>query len=162
MDNYIKVEKKDIFKLGILDENDKPKLDENGNELYIELDLADMELPLKINQSHFMVKKATNVYKMKVATINKRADKVGKKLLSKNEEDSHIALLEYYKEIEKAIDLFLGENATNKIFGKRRYYEMYDDVIDMINTFMPTIEEKIKELKEKIKIRYSVKSDILK
>lgn len=162
MDNYIKVEKKDVFKLGILDENDKPKLDENGNELYIELDLADMELPLKINQSHFMVKKATNVYKMKVATINKRADKVGKKLLSKNEEDSQVALLEYYKEIEKAIDLFLGENATNKIFGKRRYYEMYDDVVEMINPFMPTIEEKIKELKEKIKIRYSVKSDILK
>ena len=48
MENYIKIKpKKDILKLGIMDEEDNIVKDNNGNEIYLEFDLADIDLPIK-------------------------------------------------------------------------------------------------------------------
>src|SRR5699024_7360809 len=112
MENYIKVERKNIFKLGILDEEGNPKLDENGKELCLEFDLADVELPLKLNKCEHLIKKAQRDLKNKVIVINKKQDKKGKMLLSSNEEEKVKALKEYYDSMEEAMDLFIGKGGT--------------------------------------------------
>ena len=159
MDNYIKVNKKDIFRLGILDENGNPKVDENGKELCLEFDLADIELPLKLNKCELMIRNAQNKLKDRIVIINKKEDKKGKMLLSSNEEERIRALKEYYDSMEKAIDLFIGEGGTKKVFGNRRYWEMYEDLSEMLKPFLPKLKLSISDMTDRIKNKYNVKED---
>ena len=39
MNEYINLKKRNVVKIGIKDENGVAKVDENGNEIYIEFDL---------------------------------------------------------------------------------------------------------------------------
>ena len=159
MDNYIKVNKKDIFKLGILDENGNPKVDENGKEVCLEFDLADIELPLKLNKCELMIRNAQSKLKDRIVIINKKEDKKGKMLLSSNEEERIRALKEYYDSMEKAIDLFIGEGGTKKVFGNRRYWEMYEDLSEMLKPFLPKLKLSINDMTDRIKNKYNVKED---
>ena len=159
MENYIKVEKKDIFRLGIADENGNPKLDENGKEVYLEFDLADIELPLKLNKCELMIRNAQSKLKDRIVIINKKEDKKGKMLLSSNEEERIRALKEYYDSMEKAIDLFIGEGGTKKVFGNRRYWEMYEDLSEMLKPFLPKLKLSINDMTDRIKNKYNVKED---
>lgn len=159
MDNYIKVNKKDIFRLGILDENGNPKVDENGKEVCLEFDLADIELPLKLNKCELMIRNAQSKLKDRIVIINKKEDKKGKMLLSSNEEERIRALKEYYDSMEKAIDLFIGEGGTKKVFGNRRYWEMYEDLSEMLKPFLPKLKLSISDMTDRIKNKYNVKED---
>ena len=159
MDNYIKVNKKDIFRLGILDENGNPKVDEKGKEIYLEFDLADIELPLKLNKCELMIRNAQSKLKDRIVIINKKEDKKGKMLLSSNEEERIRALKEYYDSMEKAIDLFIGEGGTKKVFGNRRYWEMYEDLSEMLKPFLPKLKLSINDMTDRIKNKYNVKED---
>lgn len=159
MENYIKVEKKDVFKLGIADENGNPKLDENGKELYLEFDLADVELPLKLNKCEHLIKKAQRDLKNKVIVINKKQDKKGKMLLSSNEEEKVKALKEYYDSMEEAMDLFIGKGGTKKVFGNRRYWEMYEDLSEMLKPFLPKMRLDIDSMTDRIKEKYQIKEE---
>ena len=59
MENYIKLkENKDIFKLGIIDEDGKVVKDKEGREICLEFDLADIELPLRYNKCINSIKTA--------------------------------------------------------------------------------------------------------
>lgn len=159
MENYIKVKKRDIFKLGIADEQGNPKLDDNGNEVYLEFDLADVNLPLRLNKCDHLIKKAQSVLKMKIVAIDKKEDKRGKMLLSKNEEEKALALKEYYDEMEKAMDLFIGEGGTKKVFGNRRYWEMYEDLSEMLAPFLPQMKLTVNDMTNRIKEKYKIKEE---
>ena len=159
MENYIKVERKNIFKLGILDEEGNPKLDENGKEVYLEFDLADVELPLKLNKCEHLIKKARTTFRNKVLIINKKKDKKGKMLLSSNEEEKIRALQDYYKDMEEAIDLFIGEGGTKKVFGERRYWDMYEDLSEMLKPFMPKLKLDFDNMANRIKEKYNYKEE---
>lgn len=163
MENYIKVEKKDIFKLGIADENGNPKLDKNGKEVYLEFDLADIELPLKLNKCEHLIRKAQVNFKNKLVIIEKKQDKKGKMLLSSNEEEKVRALQDYYKDMEEAIDLFIGEGGTEKVFGSRRYWEMYEDLSEMLKPFLPQMKLSVTDMTNRIADKYKEKeSNVLK
>lgn len=163
MENYIKVEKKDIFKLGIADENGNPKLDKNGKEVYLEFDLADIELPLKLNKCEHLIRKAQVNFKNKLVIIEKKQDKKGKMLLSSNEEEKVRALQDYYKDMEEAIDLFIGKGGTEKVFGSRRYWEMYEDLSEMLKPFLPQMKLSVTDMTNRIIDKYKEKeSNVLK
>ena len=157
MENYIKVEKKDIFKLGIADENGNPKLDKNGKEVYLEFDLADIELPLKLNKCEHLIRKAQVNFKNKLVIIEKKQDKKGKMLLSSNEEEKVRALQDYYKDMEEAIDLFIGKGGTEKVFGSRRYWEMYKDLSEMLKPFLPQMKLSVTDMTNRIVDKYKEK-----
>ena len=163
MENYIKVEKKDIFRLGIADENGNPKLDKNGKEVYLEFDLADIELPLKLNKCEHLIRKAQVNFKNKLVIIEKKQDKKGKMLLSSNEEEKVRALQDYYKDMEEAIDLFIGKGGTEKVFGSRRYWEMYEDLSEMLKPFLPQMKLSVTDMTNRIADKYKEKeSNVLK
>lgn len=157
---YIKLKKRNVFKMGILDENDKPKKDKNGHEIFIEFDLEDINTIDNYNKCISLIEKAETTLKMKAAAIDKQEDTKGKNdFMSKNQKAKYQALKEYYKSTEEAMDLFLGTNGTNKIFGDNRYLEMFDDLVEMLNPIMPKLKLNADDLIEKVKNKYKFKED---
>lgn len=160
--NYVQIEKRDIFKLGIKDENGNVKLDENGNEIFIEFDFEDIELPLKYNKCDFLVKKAYQDLKFDFLIIDKRQDVKGKMILTKNQEDKIKAQNKYYHAMEDAMNLFLGENGVQKIFGDIRYLTMYDDLNTALTPILPKLKINLEKIDDKIKGKYSnTEKDVL-
>ena len=127
MNEYIKLKKRNILKIGIKDENDIPKLDDNGNEVYIEFDLENIETPQNYSKCVYLIQKATNILRDEFNVIDKKQDAKGRGFMSRNEENKIVALKKYYKSVEEAMDLFLGTGGTERIFGKARYLTMFDD-----------------------------------
>ena len=85
--DYIKLkERKDIFKLGIQDEDGNIVYDNEGKEVYIEFNLGDINLPLNYNRCINKINEAKRKLKAQFILIDKKQDKKGKQLLSYNEE----------------------------------------------------------------------------
>lgn len=159
MNEYIQLKTRNTLKIGIKDEFGKEKKDENGNLLYIEFDLEDIELPLKYNKCEFLIRKAKQDLKFDLLIINKRQDVKGKYLLSKNEEEKIKATKKYYKTMEEAMNLFLGEGAVDKIFGKKRYYEMFDDLAEQLEPIMPMLSDNLANITKKVTEKYKNETD---
>ena len=164
MENYIKIKpKKDILKLGIMDENDNIVKDNNGNEIYLEFDLADIELPIKYNKCVEMINEAKKELKMQMVIIDKKQDHKSKGLLTSNEEAKVKAVRSFYKKMEMAMDLFLGEGGTKKYLnGRKPYYEMFDDIGEALKPYEDKFKLTITDMTERIKNKYKVvESDVL-
>ena len=161
---YINLKKRNVLKFGIKDENGNEKVDEKGQPIFLEFDLEDIELPLKYNKCEFLVRKAQEDLKWKFIIIDRKQDVNDKKmLLSKNEEEKVKAVKQYYKDMEDAINLFLGDNGVQKLFGDKRYYEMFDDLAEMLEPVLPKLKVNVDEINEKIKNKYKEKEkDVLK
>ena len=159
MNEYIQLKARNTLKIGLKDEFGNERKDENGNLLYIEFDLEDIELPLKYNKCEFLIRKAKQDLKFDKLIIDKRQDVKGKYLLSKNEEDKIKATQKYYKTMEEAMNLFLGEGAVEKIFGKKRYYEMFDDLAEQLEPIMPMLSENLANITKIIPEKYKNDAD---
>ena len=159
MNDYITLKKREILKIGIKDENGNVKLDEKGNEVYIEFDLEDINTPDNYSKCVYLVQKASNLLKDKILVINKQSDSKGKGLMTKNEEEKTKAMKEFYKSMEEAMDLFLGKGGTNKIFGEKRYLTMFDDLTEMLEPIMPKLKINLSSIEKKIKTKYGNQND---
>lgn len=155
---YIKIkERKDIFRLGIIDENGNVIKDDQGNEVCLEFNLGDIELPLKYNKCINLINQARNKLKAQFIIIDKRQDKKGKHLLSSNEEAKVKAVHQFYKEMEEAMDIFLGENGTRKYLnGKKPYWEMFDDINEALKPHMSKLQITADNMLNRIKEKYNV------
>lgn len=162
--DYIKIKKrKDILKLGIKDEVGNIVKDEDGNEVFLQFNLGDIELPLKYNRCINLIDKARKDLKMQFIIIDKKQDHKGKQLLSSNEEAKMKVMKQYYRDMENAMDLFLGEGGTRKYLnGANPYWEMFDDISEAIEPFMNQMDLTVNSMTERIKEKYKVKeSDVL-
>lgn len=164
MENYIKIKpKKDILKLGIMDENGNIVKDNNGNEVCLEFDLADIDLPIKYNKCVAMINDAKKELKMQMIIIDKKQDHKGKGYLTYNEEAKVKAVKNFYKKMETAIDLFLGEGGTRKYLnGRKPYYEMFDDIGEALKPYEDKFKLTLTDMTDRIKNKYKVvESDVL-
>ncbi len=162
--DYIKIKKsKDILKLGIMDENDNIVKDEKGNEVFLEFDLADIDLPLKYNRCVNAIENARRELKGQFLIIDKKQDHKGKQLLSANEEAKAKAMKQFYKKMEEGMDLFLGQGGTRKYLnGRNPYWEMFDDISEAIAPFQEKMKLTITDMTNRIKDKYKVEeSDVL-
>lgn len=155
---YIKLkEKKDIFRLGIIDEKGNIVKDNNGNEVCLEFDLGDIDLPIKYSKCVNQIENARRKLKNQFIIIDKKQDHKRKNRLSTNEESKAIALKEFFKEMEIAMDLFLGKGGTRKFLnGRTPYWEMFDDLTEAIEPFLPKMHLTIHDMTERIKKKYHV------
>lgn len=146
---------KDILKIGLTDMNDKPILDEKGEVVYWEFDLTDVELLLKYQQIEPTHKKNVQWLKNQLLIIEKRQDVKGKSFLSKNEEDKVKAIKTYYQKEAENINTFLGKKGVEKFLNGRNYYfEMFDDIADVLEEILPIINKKMKSITALIKEKY--------
>lgn len=150
----IKLKKSNILRIGIQTEDGV----DTGN--YLEFDLEDIELPIKLQQCLEEHKKNEQFIKSQFIIINKRQDKKGKKLYSANEEAKIKAMQEFYKREMSCLDLFLGQGGTEKILnGRNPYYTMFDDINEYLEPILPLLTEKAVSIEERIKQKYSNKEN---
>ncbi len=159
MNDYLKLKKRDILRIGIKDYDGKAKLDNKGNEVYIEFDLEDINLPDNYNKAYKLVQKAMNTLRDTITITNKKEDVASNGIMTKNQELKMQALKKFYRESEEAMNLFLGPNGVDKIFGKTRYLTMYDDLAEMLEPIIPKIKMNVTNIEKQIKAKYSNKED---
>lgn len=157
--DYIKLkENKNVYRLGIIDEQGNVVKDENGVETCIEFDLSDIEIPLKYNRCIKSVEKAKNDLKMQFLLIDKKQDyRKNERVLSVNEEAKAKAMKKFYEEMEKSMDLFLGEGGTKKFLnGRKPYWEMFEDLSEAIEPYLPNLKTTMNDMVSGIKKKYSL------
>ena len=161
---YISLNKrKDILQLGFKDKNGNIIKDSNNNEVFIEFDLGDIELPLKYNRCLNLIEQAKRNLKTQFIIIDKKQDHKGKQLLSANEEAKVKATKQFYKDMEIAMDLFLGQGGTKKFLnGSNPYWEMWDDIDNMLKPYYDKMKLTVTDMTDRIKEKYKVtESDVL-
>lgn len=164
MNEYINQKERNTVKIGIKDDKGNVKLDKDGHEVFIEFDLEDINLVDNYSKAISMCEKAGTDLKTQIAVINKRKDdKQINSVITKNEKDKMDTLKKYYKTIEDAMNLFLGEDGFTKIFGNKRYLTMLDDLSDMLEPIIPLLKVNIESIQNKIISKYKTHDeDVLK
>ena len=156
MKDFIQLKESNLIRIGIKDKD--------GNIIDGELvfDLEDIDLPIKYQEMLEKHKKNSNELRHQIAIINKKEDIKGKKLFTKNEEDTFKAIKEYYlKEIE-ALDYFLGEGKTEMLLNamqRKPYMSMFDDIGEMLVPIIPILEKNLEITQNTIKEKYKIKED---
>lgn len=161
---YIKLKnQKDILKLGFQDEDGNIIKDGKNKEVYIQFDLGDIDLPLKYSKCVNLIEQSRNNLKTQMIIINKKEDHKGKQLLSSNEVLKVKAFKQFYKDMENAMDLFLGEGGTKKFLnGRNPYFEMWDDISEAIEPYMDKMKLTVDDMEKRIKEKYKmVDSDVI-
>ena len=150
-DNYIQLKKSNVLKIGIKDEEGN----DTGN--YLEFDLEDIGLPLRIQQLDEEHKKNLNYLKMQFALIDKKEEKSGKKILTNKEEEKSKVIIEFYNREIKALELFLGEGGTEKILnGRKPYYEMFEDIMEALEPLEPLFKTNYENIRQNIIKKYKI------
>lgn len=154
MEDFIKLKKSNILKIGIKDADGK----DTGEHL--EFDLEDIDLPFRLNDCEKQHNENLQELKRKFIIIDKKQDVKGKNIMSANEEAKLKAMQEFYRKEEQALDLFLGENGTKKLLnGRKPYYTMYDDISEILEPILPKLTANAKSIEDKIKAKYKVNKD---
>lgn len=150
MVDFIQLKKDNILRIGIKDSK--------GNDTgeYLEFDLEDIELPLRLNECEARHRKNLESLRNQFVIIDKKEDKKGKFVLSWKEEEKLKAVQEFYKREMQALDLFLGEGGTKKLLnGRKPYYSMYEDISEMLAPILPKLKLRADDIADKIKAKYS-------
>ena len=154
MTDVIQLKKDNILRIGIKDSNGV----DTGEHL--EVDLEDIELPLRLNQCDVQHKKNLEFVKNQFIIIDKKEDKKGKFLLSWKEEEKLKVLQEFYKREMEALDLFLGKDGTKKLLnGRNPYYSMYEDINEILEPVLPKLKLRIDNIVGKVKEKYNDKKE---
>lgn len=151
MENFIKLEKDDVLRLGIKTSDDK----DTGE--FLEFDLTDIELPLRYQELLEKDKKSKEYLKNDFLMIDKRQDVKGKKLLSKNEEDKIKAIAEFFKRETEIYNMFLGENGVQKLLnGRKLGWTSLQEIDEIISKqIVPYLDLNMKSIQDKIKEKYN-------
>lgn len=149
-DNFIKLNKSNVLRLGI-------KTDEGiDTGEYLEFDLEDIELPLKYQELINEDRKNRKNLKNTLFIIGKRQDVKGKRLLSKNEEDSIKAIQDFMKKEEEIYNIFLGKDGVKKLLNGRKLGWTSLQEIDKIveKQIAPYLNMNMESITDKIKNKY--------
>lgn len=149
-ENFIKLNKSDILRLGIQTDEGK----DTGE--YLEFDLEDIELPLKYQELLEKDKKNKEHLRNQLNIIDRRQDVKGKKLMSKNEEDKIRALGEFFKKEEEVYDIFLGENGVKKLLnGRKLGWTSLQEIDEIIGKqISPYLDIRMEKITDKVKQKY--------
>ena len=154
MEAKIQLKKRDILKVQIVDGDDKP----TGE--WLEFDVEDVGLPLKYQKAQDLHIKNLNYIRTAWMLIDQKPDHAGKKMLSSNEVEKFKKLEEFYKKEEEALDLIIGPGGTKKLLnGAEPYYEMFDDIMEYLESISPYLKQKFDSLKDKIVKKYGSAED---
>lgn len=129
---------------------------------YIEFDFEMIEYPLLLQKANDMHYKNKEWIRNQFIAIDRQKDYTKKgKFLSNNEELKIKAVSEYCDKEEKVIDLIFGVGTTKKMLnGRKKYYEMYDDIMESLDKIMPSVNNYVDGITEDIKKKYSSKKNV--
>ncbi len=111
----LRIKNKDVYRIEV---NDKGE--------FIEFDLKDVGSRLRLFEA---LDKIEEVQK----EFNEKVEK------SMTEKEMTILENEMFAKMREAMDIFLGKNGCQKIFGDSNYYEMYADLLKELNRKRPEL-----------------------
>lgn len=149
----LQIKRNDIYRIPIID------IYGNDNGDYLEFDLQDISLPFRCMKSLEEYEKIKKYAKNQEIVIMKRDPKVKGKYMSKNSEDILKLWEKCFKDMRKAIDLFLGEGACEKIFKDKNYINMYEDLNEALQPYLEEIGLTYEDTKKRITEKYSKKEN---
>lgn len=144
----------------VLEENNDAvyRLQINDSDTYIEFDLLDMSLPVKILNATEKLEKIDEDYANKTKEIEENEkDEVEKaRKLIKLDED-------YAKEMRNNLDSFLGEGACQKIFGDKERYGQYNRLMGALTPHFEKMRFDIDKAKKRIieELKKAQNSDVM-
>lgn len=137
--------------------------DKKGNKTgeHLEFDMSDIELPLRYQELIESDKKNRETVRNKILVIEKRPDAPGKNYMTKNQEDTVRAIVDFFKKEVEIYNLFLGENGVQKLLnGRKLKWDTLEEIDHIIEEqIRPYIETDINRLKDKIKKTYGKYQD---
>ena len=153
-DNFIQLHKDNKVKVKIVD------YDGNDTGEFLEFDIGDIDLTLKLDECYTKHKKNFEFIKNKLAIINKRQDFNNKSMLSRNEKESAEAIKEFYKKEEEALDLFLGKGGTKKMLNGRSFnLYTFDQILDELQPITDMLKNQKETITEEIIKKYSISNE---
>lgn len=158
-ENFIQLKEDSVLRIGIKDKQG------NDTGCYLEFDIEDIELPLRLSECDELHKKNMKYLKEQFLIIDKKEDHQGKKILSWKEEEKIKVLKKVYEDEMRALDLFIGEGKTKMLLdlmGRKPYLSMYDDIGEILKPILPKLEINVDSISNKIKEKYKSKeNDVL-
>lgn len=132
------------------------QVNEQGD--YIELDLMDIELPLKVDNTRKELIRQHNIFRNRCKAIEKQY-KDNQDLLLTNQMKAEV---DYCNKCREVLDKLLGEGACHKIFGDTNRYNMFNDYFEQLGTTLDGLEVDIKAIKENLMEKYKVDESTIK
>ena len=150
-DNTIQLKKNDVVRFKILDED--------GNETgeWLEFDMGDVELPLRLQEVVEKDKLNRANLKNRLIVIDKKQDHKGKKLMSSNEEEKIKAMKDFLNKEVEIYNMFLGENGVQKLlYGRKLGWDTLSEINDIITEVItPKLDLSLTNMTKRIKDKYS-------
>ena len=136
----IKIDNENVYKIEINDNGD-----------YIELDLLDIELPIKFINAGKTLERETKIYNNKVKALeNQYKDDVKTYLYKRLDVDRT-----YCKKMREMFDSWLGEGTSQKVFGSKNRIGMFDEFYNQLVPILNDIQLNFEQIKENLLKRYN-------
>lgn len=127
------------------------KIEINDNGDCIELDLLDIELPIKFINAGKTLERETKIYNNKVKALeNQYKDDVKTYLYKRLDVDRT-----YCKKMREMFDSWLGEGTSQKVFGNKNRIGMFDEFYNQLVPILNDIQLNFEQIKENLLKRYN-------
>lgn len=132
------------------------QVNEQGD--YIEIDLMDIELPFKVENTRKELIRQHNIFRNRCKALEKQY-KDNADLLRLNQ---YKAENDFCNKCREVLDNLLGEGACLKIFGKTNRYNMFDDYFEKLAQSLESLQIDIEAIKDDLLKKYKDNKDIIK
>ena len=136
----IKIDNENVYKIEINDNGD-----------YIELDLLDIELPIKFINAGKTLERETKIYNNKVKALENQYKNDVKTYLYKRLDVDRT----YCKKMREMFDSWLGEGTSQKVFGNKNRIGMFDEFYNQLVPILNDIQLNFEQIKENLLKRYN-------
>lgn len=136
----LRVEKDNVYKIEV---NDKGE--------YIEFDLLDIELPIKLINASEELEKQKAIHEQKIDDLMTSNLEPKESMLKQYEIDK-----EFCKTMRGVIDGLFGEGSSQKIFGEANRLGMFNDFFTQLEPHLDKIIIDVEQVKKKLIKKYNV------
>ena len=136
----LRVEKDNVYKIEV---NDKGE--------YIEFDLLDIELPIKLINASEELEKQKAIHEQKIDDLKASNLEPKESMLKQYEIDK-----EFCKTMRGVIDGLFGEGSSQKIFGEANRLGMFNDFFTQLEPHLDKIVIDVEQVKKKLMKKYNV------
>lgn len=127
------------------------QIEVNDNGDCIDIDLLDIELPVKFVNASKTLKRETKIYNEKVEVLEKQyKDNIKMYLYKRIDLDRS-----YCKKMREMIDNLFGEGTSQKVFGDKNRIGMFDEFFEKLLPILDNVQLNFDKIKENLLERYN-------
>lgn len=138
-------------KIRINNDDEVYKIEVNDNGDYIEIDLLDIELPMKCFKTGETLKKETRIYNNKIKALENQYKNDKKTYLYKRIDVDR----DYYKKMREMFDAWLGEGTSQKVFGNKNRVGMFNKFYRQLLPILDNVQLNFEQIKENLLKKYN-------